>query len=242
MNMSKKNLTINYLESQFVVSFDSIIEKPDNAWLNIDNSTILKKNFNQNLLVIPVPNQPELIEVPVVQVSSKDNIRLTLSRARATLFFISKNRKNIYKEESSKITEFTSLFFDEMQKVNSIKWIGFISTFFVESPESQKYISNALTNKFKNLHGGTTKETNLNYVSIIKFLDKKIHNHTEIMEGISKYSDEIKEKRGVIIRRDFNTKAEDNKDQFINKKFIDNFINLSEENFKLEEIIEILWD
>lgn len=227
----------NYLQSQFAMYFKRTIDKPDIVWNTINNE--LNGLFDQTPIIIPVPTDTQLNEVPVVQVTSSNNLKLTISRSRLDFYVGSKNKNDKYINHKESIIKY-SQYFTKLLGEN-ISWIGFISNFFLESKNPAILISSILNENFRNLHPGQTLESTIDFISTVEVAGKKVNNHTQLIQGSAKYKGEDKESPGVVIIRDYNTKPEHNSNNYINEDYVKIFINYAQDNFLLDQIIKDIW-
>ncbi|MFH1233418.1 MAG: hypothetical protein V1649_02080 [Patescibacteria group bacterium] len=234
--MEKQEILIN---SQFALFFDQPIQKPENFWQPLND--YMDKVFDQTPIILPVPNDANLNEIPIVQMKSMSGIySCNISRGRVDFFHAGEGEQKFSDIKDNLIKEVSNLFIFFNDKQTKIKRIGFVTRFFMEDEKQDETISILLNDNFKKIHNGTVYETYIKYVSRDKIKNLKINNYTTIEKfsaNISKKGNNIK---GVLITRDFNTIPEENyKDEFLLE--IDKFIEKSEEKFNLENIKKELW-
>ncbi len=243
-NQSKEEILIN---TQFALFFDSIIQKPEELWLPLNKE--FNGIFNQNIppVVIPVPNQPQLNDVPVVQLRTDDGIyQCNISRGRADFFIAGAGKEkyaNIKTELLEKFVTFASFFFRET-KINRV---GFVTRFFFEEDNQDKVIANLLQDKFINIFNEVTgvnnvHEVDVKYVSRIKIDGLDVNNNTNINKFYANIA-ESTDIKGILVTRDFNTIPEKKSENLniLNSSKVKTFIESAEGYFKLDEINKILW-
>lgn len=242
---TKEEILIN---SQFALFFDIPIQKPEELWISLNKE--FDGVFNQNIppVIIPVPNQPQLHEVPVVQLRSDDGIyTCNLSRGRADFFIAGSGKEkysNIKSDLLEKFVNFSTFFFRET-KINRI---GFVTRFFFEENNQDKVIAKLLQDKFVRIFREATDvdnihEVDIKYVSRITIDNLDVNNNTNVNKFFANITDVGANVKGILITRDFNSipeKKTEYKD-ILNSNRVESFLELSEMNFKLDEIKKILW-
>lgn len=228
------------MQSQFAIYFEDGIARPDDIlWKSLSGQVTEK--FDETPIILPVPNEPALAEVPIVQVSSKNEaFRLNISRKRLDFFIYGKGKSASFKDSKDILLRSVKIFVRETKSITKIKWIGSISNFFIEIKSPELYIGRFINNKFMDIHEGNTLEATVDYISKIRGLDISLNNHTRLQAAIAKFKDTKEESTGVIVSRDINTKSQENSKDFINEEFAEKFIDFAEKNFKLNEIMS-LW-
>ena len=228
------------INTQFSVFLEGLIEKPEDIWQDMNAS--FGGIFVSPPLIIQVPQDPNLYEVPIVQLRSKNGIFvLNIARKRADFFIKGQGRDARFETVEEDLLNKSLLLFDKLDSFLSIQWIGFVSRFFIEEGEPKKIITNVLNPEFQKIYKGSAFETFTRYVSRMELLGYVVNNFTEIQQIRAKvvgYNDDV---LGILITRDFNTRPEDNKEKKITGSFVKDFILESEKNFELEKIKEILW-
>ena len=171
----KEEIIIN---TQIALFFDGLIERPDQLveFFNVEMGNI----FNQIPVVVPVPNESQLSEIPVVQLSSTDGVySCNIARSRVDFFHTGvgkqkfSNIKSDFQNEAEKLYEFFS-------GKTKIKRIGFVTRFFFEDEKQDETIAKLINEDFKKLHNGITHQAYIRYVSNIKFNDFEVNNFTSI--------------------------------------------------------------
>lgn len=230
-----------FINTQFAIYYNKELEKPEQElWPAL--SATLKNQLDQTPMILPVPNQPTLIDIPIVQAVSKNNaFKLNISRRRVDFFVYGQGRNATYKGIQKLLYELERNLVKEVNNIVQIKWIGLILNFFIEDSNPDMIISRLIDSKFKSLHKGKTLEASVDYIEQIEVLGKKINNHTQLQAGRAKFKSEKSEEPGVLISRDLNTKPEENGDNYVDEEFTEKFIQFAEQNLNLDEIISLLW-
>lgn len=235
----KKNKV--FINAQFAAYFNEELEKPEQIlWPALNVS--LKNELDQTPIILPVPNEPSLIDVPIVQAVSKNSaFKLNISRRRVDFFIYGQGKKATYQDIQKLLIDLEKDIVKEVNNVVQIKWIGLILNFFIEEKNPNVVISKLIDSKFKSLHKGKTIEASVDYIEQIEVLTKKVNNHTQLQAGKAKFKSEKNDTPGVLISRDFNTKPEENGSNYVNEEFTKEFIQFVEKNLNLDEIISLLW-
>lgn len=235
--MDKKEILIN---TQIALFFDNLLEKPEEIWQSLNNE--FDGVFDKTPIILPVPKDQQLNEVPVVQMGSNNGVySCNIARVRVDFFVAGEGEEN-FTAKKDIITNISKKLFDFFKNKNiNIKRIGFVTRFFIEDEKQDETIAKLLNDNFKNIHDGIVYESYIKYVSRDKILDFEINNYTTIEKFSANIPSMGNNIKGVLITRDFNTILEKNfKEEFdINKITI--FIEKSENKFKLEDIKKILW-
>lgn len=236
--MKKTKIFIN---AQFAIYFSETLDKPEQTlWpaLNV----CLKKELDQTPIILPVPNEPTLVDVPIVQAVSKNSaFKLNITRRRVDFFIYGQGKKATYQDIQKLLIDLEKNLVKEVNNVVQIKWIGLILNFFIEENNPDVIISKLIDSKFKSLHKGKTLEASVDYIEQIEVLAKKVNNHTQLQAGKAKFKLEKSDTSGILISRDFNTKPEENGNNYVNEEFTKEFIQFVEKNLNLDEIISLLW-
>lgn len=230
--MYKNNTIVN---TQFALFFDSLLDRPDLLWTSINEKF---ENIFNTPIIMPVPNELPLRDVPVVQMISNKNMNINIAHSRVDLYFTGsgqqefKDIKPYLKENLSKLIQLLN---DKNIKFNRI---GFVSRFFINEDSQDEIISNALKENPTNIQGGKLFEVFLRFVTRNTLLEYEVNNFT-VIEKFSRFIANEGEKKGVLISRDFNTIPE--KEYHFDDMVINSFIDEAEKSFQLEKIFNILW-
>lgn len=240
----KEEILIN---SQISLVFEKRNEHPENYWQGINDE--MNNVFDETPMIIPVPNEIPLDEVPVVQMKSSNGILMcNISRSRVDFYFHGNGTQKyseIKTEFLNKVEKITH-FFDVKQSIK-IKRIGFVSRFFIEDETQDKTISMILDDSFKKIHfendEDNTYRTFIRYVNRISLNNLDTNNFTSIERFSANIIDYGNNIPGVLITRDFNTSPENENEYvgIINQEKVKTFIELSEQRFNLNLFKELLW-
>ena len=228
------------MQAQFALYFNSDLERPADLWENLHSEM---GKFDQSPVIIPIPNEPALIEVPIVQVVSKNSsFRLNIGKRRLDFFVYSQEGKDaVFENTRNLLLNSAEILTRKTREKIEIQWIGLVLNFFIIGSKPQEVISKLLDDKFKKIHQGNTQEASIDYIAQIKALNKKINNHTHLQAASAKFKDEEEELEGMILSRDFNTKPENSSSNYIDEEFVKEFLQFSEVSLNIEEIKALLW-
>lgn len=228
------------MNCQFAIYFAQELSRPEQLWQTLNSS--MGSKFDQTPLILPLPDEKTFLEVPVVQVVSKNNaFRLNISRKRLDFFIYGQGKNADFSQIKDVLETSIKILLKEVKKIIFIQWIGFVQNYFIEDADPAARIAVILDNKLKKIHGGKTLEASVDYVERISALGIKVNNRTVLQPASAKFKGETKDTKGLIIARDFNTKPEENKNDFISKEFLINFIQFTEENLNLDKLTFLLW-
>lgn len=230
----KEEILIN---TQFALFFEELLEKPENIWQDLDSK--LGGISESPPLIIPVPHEPALNGVPVVQILS-DIYRLNIARQRTDLFIAGVGQRADFSSVKEDLINKAQTLTEIIKELIPIKWIGLVVRFFVEEENFNTIISNGINDNLKNISKGSISESSIRYTIVDKIIGVESNNILEInifKAKIANYGENIP---GLLITRDFNTKPAQSIEG-LDKDFIKKFILNCETNFKLEEIKSILW-
>lgn len=230
--MDKNNTIIN---TQFALFFDSLLDRPDLLWTSINEKF---ENIFNTPIIMPVPNEPLLRDIPMVQMISNKNMNINIARSRVDLYFAGSGRQE-FKDIKPHLKENLSKLIQLLNNKN-IKFsrVGFVSRFFIEEDNQDEVISNALKEKPTNIQGGDIFEVFLRFVTRNTMLTFEVNNFTIIEKFTGRIAGEG-EKKGILITRDFNTVP--GKKYEFSTDIINSFIDEAEKNFQLDKIHNILW-
>lgn len=230
----KEEIIIN---TQLALFFKQPIMKPEESWQPLNDE--MGNIFDATPIIFPVPDKPELYDVPIVQMNSSNKVySCNMARNRVD-FFIAGVSDQKYSDIKDDLSEKSKKYFSFFSNEHGIKKIGFVGKFFVKDEDHKKTIATLLNDKFTNLHKGTIEEAYIRYVSKINIEGYEVNNFTSIEKYLANISDVGNNIKGVLITRDFNTIPKP-EDEFDEDK-IESFIEKAEEKFELEKIKEILW-
>jgi hypothetical protein len=206
--------------------------------------------FDQQPVVIPVPNDPELENTPIVQyVSSNGMYSCSFAKRRVDYYHFSSDKKEQYQynEINDIFLKNVERYFDFFSKKVRINRVGFLTKFFVQEEKQGETIAKLISEDFRNIHGGSVRDAKLQYISRIETKNREfiLNNNTTIEKTSTTLFGNSKEiqQNGVLITRDFNTvpeKVNEYEGIFTIEK-IKQIIKEGEENFKLNDIAQLLW-
>lgn len=237
--MDKPEILIN---TQTAFFFEKILEKPEGIWESLNNE--LGGVFDQTPIILPVPRDQKLMEVPVVQMLSSSGVySCNISRARID-FFIAGEGEQAFNVKEEEMINMSSKLFNFLKKDPGIKRIGFVSRFFIKEEKQDEILKNILNKKFIDLHTEGEEsafvESYVKYVQKIKVLNLDVNNFTTIEKYFANIPSAGENIKGVLVTRDFNTIPELNlvsQDGFE----VSAFMREGATKFHLREIKELLW-
>lgn len=219
--------------------FDSMQSRPDELAHSINQG--MQNLFNDIPLTIPVPNDPNLDNIPVVQMKSHDDIySCNVARARADFFMKGYGIQN-YSDIRDNLIHKKDLFLNFMFASYRAKRIAFIIRYFIQDEHTGSSISRLINQGFITLIPGDPLQSIINYATKTLFHDVQINNLVTLETNKSRIHGIPEELNGALITRDFNTNAEGNYVNLINKGFFDQLINYGETNMNLSEIKNLIW-
>lgn len=229
--MDKKNTIIN---TQFALFFDTPLDRPDLLWTSINEKF---EGIFDTPIIIPVPNEPPLRNVPVVQMVSGKNININIARSRIDLYIAGSGRQE-FKDIKTNLKNNLLRLIQSLSKDIKFSRIGFVCRFFVDEENQDDVMANALKENPTTIQGGNIFEIFLRFVTRNTLLSFEINNFTVIEKFVGLIAGEG-EKKGILITRDFNTVPEKKYD--FDSTIINSFIDEAEKNFQLDKIYNILW-
>jgi hypothetical protein len=147
----KKFILIN---TQFAIFFKEKVENPELVYEALNKE--LGSIFSLPAVINTLPNEQQLASIPVVRMTTKDNIfRLDIARARAD-FFVAGEGQEEFGKKKEVFVEKVKILFDFFKRSSEIKRIGFVTKFFVEClglEEAEKF----LLPSYIKLHGDSGK-------------------------------------------------------------------------------------
>ncbi len=241
-----KNVYIN--NSQIVFFFNKKLDRPDKLYSKLEETNFFKNNFiDITPIIIPIPDDEKLDEVPVVQVQG-DKISLALSRVKVT-FSYQFDDKYVYNKN------YTDNFFrqaiDLCEGLISIpifdikiSRVGFISNYFVKcigegSPDQQ--ISNLLNSKIRDvLSGESISESNFRLAKKVDIGEFVANNLLTLQGALITEIATGDESKIFLIQRDVNT-IQENKYEF-NKEKVKSFLTKAANQIRIADIQRILYE
>ncbi len=239
----KEKILIN---AQFAIIFSSPLASPEKLYAELNNK--MKDVFDSTPVILPVPNELQLLDVPIVQMNSKTGVYSAhISRGRGDLF-IAGSGVEVFNEKKDEFIEKSKVFFNYFSSETSIKRIAFITRFFIIEPKPNNVISNLLNSTFKSLHDIDGADANqdvidssIRYVSSIQVGSFKVNNFTTLEEFNARISGIPGSQKGILITRDFNTNPNENYSEEFHAEAITSFIEDTSKLFKVDEIEQLLW-
>lgn len=234
--------------SQLALFFGEQLQKPEEIWIELNKQ--FGGIFNEKIapIIIPVPNQPQLNDVPIVQLRTDDGLyTCNIARGRVD-FFIAGAGKEKYEDIKTDLLEKFEIFSDFFLNNTKINRVGFINRFFIEDSEQDKTISKLLNDNFTKIYNQETSsdntyEVDIKYISRIKVADFDVNNHISIGRFFANISGQGTNIKGISIIRDINTIPEKNSENInlFSVEKIKDIINGSENTFKISELKKVLW-
>lgn len=233
----KEEIIIN---TQLALFFSQSIQRPDELWQVFNSS--MGNIFDQVPVTLPVPDEPQLREIPLVQAVSVNGIHACkIARGRVDYFHFGDGNQKFSDIKNDFLKEIKN-YFDFFSSKVVIKRIGFVCRFFIEDRDHSKTIAKLLDKKFKDLHQGNAHQAYARYVSRFEKDNFKLNNYTTVEKTSATISGAGSGINGILITRDFNTIPEEDYSNKLNPENIKKFIENGESNFKLSEIKKILYD
>ncbi len=235
--MEKEEIILN---TQLALFFDTSISRPDELTQLFNKA--MGGIFNQIPVVMPVPDKKELLNIPIVHMTSNNNIySCDIARGRADFFVAGEGRQ--------KFSDIKNDFLEKMEKYYiffaskaKIKRVGFVTRFFIKDENQAENIAKLLNEEFRKIiHSGKIHQSFVRYVSRTEIDVFEINNYTSVEKTFATISSIGSHMCGIMITRDFNTIPEKNYKNILNKEKIKYFIEESEKKFNLEDLKKILW-
>lgn len=237
----KEEILIN---SQIAFFFKDPIFQPEKIYQDIID---IIPELDVTPLVIPIPNEPQLYEVPIVQLKSEDGVySFNIARKRCDLFIAGEGIQK-FDDKKEKITQNADALFNYFSSKTPISRVAFVSRFFIEDVSQDEIISKLLVDEFKNIYKGedgvvNPSEVFIRYIQKSKILQTvEINNFTSVERQSVNIAGKGVNIKGVQITRDFNTDQTKDYSEIMNNKILKELIMYGQDNFKLNELKEILW-
>ncbi|HBB49296.1 TPA: hypothetical protein DEQ22_00940 [Candidatus Nomurabacteria bacterium] len=232
-----------FVNSQTVIFFQQTLAKPEKIWSELSDK--FPNIFDQPPLILPIPNQSEISQVPVVQISSSNGVyRINISRKRVD-FFVAGEGKQKFSDKKDSILEKSVILFNFFKNLTKVSRIAFIVRNFIEEDNAVKVLSNLLLPGFTSLYEGDVFDSHIRYTTRHDFEAFKINNYSlvEKSEVNININNTIKKSTGILITRDFNTIPENDLSEQIDGSSFTNFISMAS-NFvsDISNIKRILWE
>lgn len=234
--MNKEEILIN---TQLALFFELPLSRPDELWqlFNAEMGGI----FDKVPLTLPIPNESQLLEVPVVQMTSSKGIYSgNIARGRVDYFHSGVGKQNFSDIKNNFLDEIEK-YFNFFSSKTKIKRIGFVTKFFMEDKQQDKTIAKLLNKKFIELHDNNVHEAYIRYVSRIKIGEFNVNDLTIVERFSARVSGVGDNIKGIMITRDFNTVPEENYSNKLSEGKIKTLIKEAEGCFNLKGLRDILW-
>lgn len=235
--MKKDEILINV---QFALFFDKPIAEPENLGEKLNES--MGGIFDTKPVIVPVPSDDQLNDIPVVQLKSNNIYSSNIARARAD-FLMAGNGPQKFNDIKEEFTEKVGLFKDFFAGKSNIKRIGFVVRNFIKDENDKAATaSKVLISTLTQLCSGPAVETYIRYGSRDTWNSIEINNYISIEEFSARIiGASEKGGDGILITRDFSTAPGQNYKEELKTVDLLQFIEYSESKFNLEKIKEILW-
>lgn len=228
-----------FVNTQLALFFESPIQRPDEFVTSFNEA--MGKVFDQVPVILPVPNQVQLLGVPLVQMNSGNGVySCNIARNRVD-FFIAGEGKQKFADIKTNLLDKTVKYYNFFTSKSKIKRIGFVVRFFVQDEKPDLAIANLISNDFKEIHDGETSQTYVRFITRTKIGDYEINNYSSAERTAANIEGVGEKILGVMITRDFNTIPENNYTEKFNVKEVEQFIAEAESKFNLEKIKKLLW-
>ena len=210
------------LNAQLALFFDQPLDRPDQLITPFNDA--LGKVFDQVPMVVPVPKEPQLLTIPVVQMASTNGIfSCNIARSRVDLFMAGNGPQKFSDIKDSLVSK-SEAYYNFFNSATQISRIGFVVRFFFPSDVPGEAISHLFNKDFiKIFEDGKVNDNYARYISRIKINDLDVNDFTSAERAIATIGS--KQLQGILITRDFNTIPEKNYKSTLNATVIKNFIN-----------------
>ena len=207
-----------FVNSQTVIFFQQTLAKPEKIWSELSDK--FPNIFDQPPLILPIPNQSEISQVPG-------------------------EGKQKFSDKKDSILEKSVILFNFFKNLTKVSRIAFIVRNFIEEDNAVKVLSNLLLPGFTSLYEGDVFDSHIRYTTRHDFEAFKINNYSlvEKSEVNININNTIKKSTGILITRDFNTIPENDLSEQIDGSSFTNFISMAS-NFvsDISNIKRILWE
>lgn len=237
----KEEILIN---SQIVFFFKDPIIQPEKIYQEIVE---IIPELDVTPLVVPIPNELQLYEVPVVQLKSQDGVySFNIARKRCDLFVAGEGTQK-FDAKKEKILQEVKALFNYFSSVTPIVRVAFIVRFFIEDESQDEVISKLLTEDFKDIYkdeNGVIKpsEVFIRYIQKSKILKNiEINNFTSVERQSANIAGQGVDIKGIQVTRDFNTDQTKDYSEVMSSKVLEALVTYGQANFKLDELKQVLW-
>ncbi len=196
------------VNTQFALFFAQPLQKPEELWDDIRNSP-LASTFDQTPRIQPVPNDPNLMEVPILQLQSEKGHTIHVSRMRADYTYLHPHGSAESDEEATPWFDDFQTFYSFFDEQLVIRRLGYVKRYFFESQNPAVDIAELLRFDPASVQGGAVHEAGIRYVTRDRFEKFIINNFTSIEQASATGSDG-QVLQGFLVTRDVNTAPEEN--------------------------------
>lgn len=191
------------VNTQFALFFAQPIGKPEEFWRQMSD-TPLGHVFDGTPRIQPVPMDPNLLEVPVVQLASSRKHTLSISRSRADFTYV--EQQGGAGEDRD---ELFLQFFHFFEERTLIRRIGYVKRWFAQTDEPPQALGKLLSQNPEQLQGGVLHEVHVRFTTREKIGNFESNNYTAL-EAATVDGSDGSTMTGLLITRDLNTVPEQN--------------------------------
>lgn len=240
--MDKEIILIN---TQFAVVFNNPLSKPDDLYSDLNKK--MGSVFDDTPITLPIPNEIQFMDIPVVQMRSKSGVfSLNIARNRADFIFAGSGEED-FSDKKDAFINYSKIIFDHFLSSSAIKRIAFVTRFFVAEENPNEAIGKILNDDFKLLHNREEATDSKPIDSFVRYATQstlenfEVNNLTSLEYFIARITGKEDNLKGVLITRDFNTNAEKNYSSELTASYVEAFIKENSEIFKLDVIENLIW-
>lgn len=221
------------IEAQIGFIFESAETRPDDLAHSLNRE--MDNLFDNIPLTVPVPEDPNLDNVPIVHMESKNGIYVcNVARARVDFFMKGNGIQNfdaIKDDFLNKKDQFLNMLF----RLYKSRRVAFVIKYFVSKSEPFSSISKLIKDELIKTIPGTPIQSLVNYASMSTISGVNVNNFILIEPFKANIVGVPDEQMGALITRDFNTNIENDFTK-LNKDFFDKLIAFGETNLMLNEV------
>lgn len=232
----KEEIIVN---TQLAFFFDSPIQRPDEFVTSFNE--LIGKIFDEVPIILPVPDQAQLLGVPLVQMKSRNGVySCNIARNRVD-FFIAGEGKQKFADIKNNLLEKANQYYSFFAARARIKRLGFVAKFFIREENPDLAIANLIRDDFKEIYDGETYQAYIRFITRTRVKGLESNNYTTVERTVANITGIGIDVLGVLITRDFNTIPEMAYQERIDSSLVKEFISESESKFNLEKIKESIW-
>ncbi len=226
------------LNTQLALFFGQTLDRPDQL-IGPFNEAI-GRIFDQVPMVVPVPKEPQLFGIPVVQMTSTNGIfSCNIARNRSD-FFVAGNGPQKFSDVKSDFISKSLNYYNFFSSTIPVIRIGFVTKLFFPNDKPEEAIARLLNKNFIRIfNDGKISDDYARYISRITINSFDVNDFVSAEKAVATINS--RQLKGVLITRDFNTPPEKSYRGELSTDAVKNFIETASERFRLEEIKEILW-